>query len=92
MSHDNTPLAIRGQVMLDVLGTELTDEDRARLAHPATGGVILFSRNYNSREQVAALVAAIREASPDPLLISVDHEGARVQRFRGEGFTQLPTM
>ncbi|MEJ2330514.1 MAG: beta-N-acetylhexosaminidase [Gammaproteobacteria bacterium] len=91
MSHDNNPLAIRGQVMLDVEGTVLTDEDRARLAHPATGGVILFSRNYASREQVAALVTEIREVSPDPLLIAVDHEGGRVQRFR-EGFTHIPPM
>ena len=91
MSHDNNPLAIRGQVMLDVEGTVLTDEDRARLAHAATGGVILFSRNYASRDQVAALVNDIREASPDPLLIAVDHEGGRVQRFR-EGFTHIPPM
>ena len=91
MSHDNNPLAIRGQVMLDVEGTVLTDEDRARLAHAATGGVILFSRNYASRNQVAALVNDIREASPDPLLIAVDHEGGRVQRFR-EGFTHIPPM
>ncbi|MEJ2307831.1 MAG: beta-N-acetylhexosaminidase [Gammaproteobacteria bacterium] len=91
MSNDDSELAIRGQVMLDVGGTELTDGDRARLAHPATGGVILFSRNYDNREQLAMLVDDIRESSPDPLLISVDHEGGRVQRFR-DGFTHIPPM
>jgi len=78
-----------GPVMLDVVGTELTEADIARLTHPSTGGVILFTRNFTSREQVAELIDAIHEVRNPPLPIAVDQEGGRVQRFR-EGFTQLP--
>ncbi len=80
-----------GAVMLDIAGPALSDADRARLAHPLTGGVILFSRNYQSPQQLKALTAEIHAIGNPPLLIAVDHEGGRVQRFRS-GFTLLPPM
>lgn len=80
-----------GPVMLDVLGTQLTSEDEARLLHPLVGGVILFGRNFESVSQLTALIAAIRALRPTPLLVAVDHEGGRVQRFK-KGFTRIPAM
>jgi beta-N-acetylhexosaminidase len=80
-----------GPVMLDVVGKELTAEDIKRLQHPLVGGVILFSRNFASPTQLKALTASIHGVRQPPLLISVDHEGGRVQRFK-EGFTKIPPM
>jgi beta-N-acetylhexosaminidase len=77
--------------MLDVVGTVLDDDDIRRITHPLTGGVILFARNYENREQLVALTRAIHEARPG-VLIAVDHEGGRVQRFKTDGFTRLPPM
>lgn len=78
-------------LIIDVAGLRLGEDDRRRLAHPLVGGMILFGRNWESREQLAALCAEIKEVRDD-LLISVDHEGGRVQRFRTDGFTHLPPM
>jgi len=78
-------------LILDIAGTSLTDVDRRRLAHPLTGGMILFARNWQDRAQLSALCAEIKSVRDD-LLICVDQEGGRVQRFRTDGFTRLPPM
>ena len=80
-----------GPIMLDVIGTELTADDIRRIQHPLVGGVILFKRNYTSNAQLKALTASIHQVRQPPLLIAVDHEGGRVQRFR-DGFTKIPPM
>jgi beta-N-acetylhexosaminidase len=78
-------------VVVDVLGTTLTDEDRERIRHPAAGAVILFARNYQNPEQLAQLTAEIARQREPALPVCVDHEGGRVQRFR-DGFSAIPPM
>ena len=78
-------------VVLDIAGTTLTKADRQRLKHPLTGGLILFARNWEHRRQLTELTSEIKKLRPD-VLICVDHEGGRVQRFRTDGFTALPAM
>ncbi|RYF67727.1 MAG: beta-N-acetylhexosaminidase [Comamonadaceae bacterium] len=78
-------------LILDIAGTALTSVDRARLAHPMTGGMILFQRNWQDRAQLESLCADIKSIRAD-LLVCVDHEGGPVQRFRTDGFTHLPPM
>lgn len=80
-----------GPVVVDVVGTALSEEDLARIRHPAAGAVILFSRNYENPEQLSSLTEEIKKQREPELPICVDHEGGRVQRFK-EGFTLIPPM
>lgn len=80
-----------GPAVIDVVGTALGDDDRARLRHPAAGGVILFSRNYEHPDQLSLLVQEMQTLREPELLVCVDHEGGRVQRFH-DGFTAIPPM
>ncbi len=84
-------MTVHAPLIIDVAGHTLTDTDRQRLAHPLVGGLILFGRNWQSRAQLTALCRDVK-AVRDDLLIAVDHEGGRVQRFRTDGFTHLPPM
>lgn len=78
-----------GPVMMDLVGTQISDTEKELLLHPQLGGVILFTRNFDSIDQITALIREIHDLRTPHLLISIDHEGGRVQRFH-EGFTRLP--
>ncbi|MBN9331268.1 MAG: beta-N-acetylhexosaminidase [Comamonas sp. SCN 67-35] len=78
-------------LIIDIAGPALTATDQRRLKHPLVGGLILFARNWQDRAQLVALVAEIKALRAD-LLVCVDHEGGRVQRFKTDGFTHLPPM
>ncbi len=84
-------MTFQAPLIIDIAGLALTSTDRARLKNPLVGGLILFSRNWKDRDQLQALCTEIKALRPD-LLICVDHEGGRVQRFRTDGFTHLPPM
>lgn len=80
-----------GPLILDLQGLSLTAEERDILQHPLVGGIILFARNFDTRQQLSELCRVVRSARKTPLWITVDHEGGRVQRFK-QGFTLLPPM
>jgi len=81
-----------GYLMIGLAGTALADTERAQLLHPAVAGVVLFSRNFESPEQLRALTESIHALRHPRLLVAVDHEGGRVQRFKTQGFTKIAAM
>jgi len=84
-------MSLHAPLIIDVAGHSLSPDDVRRLSHPLVGGVILFGRNWKDRETLASLCADIKSVRAD-LLICVDHEGGRVQRFKTDGFTHIPAM
>ena len=80
-----------GPIMADLGGVAVEPAERDLLAHPLVGGVILFARNFEHREQLCRLVAEIKAVRSPALLVAVDQEGGRVQRFR-DGFQRLPPL
>ncbi len=84
-------MTLHSPLIIDVAGLALCAADRQRLAHPLVGGIILFARNWQDRLQLTALCRSIKDLRPD-VLICVDHEGGRVQRFKTDGLTHLPPM
>jgi beta-N-acetylhexosaminidase len=83
--------SVTGRVLIGLAETTISGKEESLLKHPATGGVVLFTRNFSDKNQLIELTAVIRETAGKPMLITVDHEGGRVQRFR-EGFTRLPAL
>ncbi|WP_038369633.1 beta-N-acetylhexosaminidase [Brackiella oedipodis] len=92
LSNQNKKAIAPGPVMVDIEGLQLSEHEKKRLQHPLVGAVILFSRNYESPQQLTQLCQSIHDLRDEPLLIAVDHEGGRVQRFKSNGFTHLPDM
>ena len=84
-------MTLHAPLIIDIAGPTLTKADRQRLKHPLVGGLILFARNWQDRAQLTTLCKGIKKIRSD-LLICVDHEGGRVQRFKTDGFTHLPPM
>lgn len=84
-------MSFHAPLIIDIAGIDLSKADKKRLKHPLVGGVILFARNWESRAQLTDLCRSIKKIRKD-LLICVDHEGGRVQRFKTDGFTHLPPM
>ncbi len=89
ITSNGSKLLALGPVMVDVEGLRLNEPERQRLMHPSVGAVILFSRNYKDKQQVTKLISEIKSLRTPALLIAVDQEGGRVQRFQKE-FTRLP--
>ncbi|MGL4234410.1 MAG: beta-N-acetylhexosaminidase [Casimicrobium sp.] len=92
MPRSTAPKLPLGPLMTSIDGPELTAEDRELLSHPLVGGVVYFGKNYTDKTQLAELSRQIKVLRSPELVIAVDHEGGRVQRFHGEGFTEIPAM